>query len=189
MSDRTCIKCNTKFRYPSTLKTHLEKSSRCAISSDEINTFFSSFDSNVQPNVQQIIQTNVQQIIQPNIEPNIEPILEPTLEPNVQRQNSNSIKINKFNCNTCNKLFTRKSSLLRHQREISCFNKNETTTLNPTENINSNQIPNQIQNQIYNTNNQNTINSNNTINNTIINNNTTIIQHINPFGFEDFRTI
>jgi hypothetical protein len=193
MSDRTCIKCNTKFRYPSTLKTHLEKSSRCAISSEEINIFFSSFDSNVQPNVQpnvqQIVQPIIEPIVEPILEPTLEPILEPTLEPNVQRQNSNNIKINKFNCNTCNKLFTRKSSLLRHQREISCFNKNETTTLNPTENINSNQIPNQIQNQIYNTNNQNTINSNNTINNTIINNNTTIIQHINPFGFEDVRTI
>ena len=185
MSDRTCIKCYTKFRYPSTLKTHLEKSSRCAISSEEINIFFSSFESNDQQNDQQNVQQNIQTIL----EPIVEPIVEPILELNVQQINNNNIKIKNFYCNICNKLFTRKSSLLRHQREISCFIKNETTILNPTENINSNQIPNQIQNQIYNTNNQNTINSNNTINNTIINNNTTIIQHINPFGFEDVRTI
>ena len=183
MADRTCVKCKTKFRYPSTLKTHLENSSRCSISQEEINIFFSTFESNVRPSIEPILET----IVEPILETIVQPVIEPIVQPVVQQ--INNIKINKFNCNTCNKLFTRRSSLLRHQREISCYNKNIESTPNELPNSNANQITNSSQTQIYNTNNQNTINSNNTINNTIINNNTTIIQHINPFGFEDVRTI
>ena len=84
--------------------------------------------------------------------------------------------INIISCNNCSKTFTRKCSLIRHQKESICL---------PTPII----IP--INNTTNNNTNNNTINNNttnNTINNTI-NNNTTIIQHINPFGFEDVRAI
>jgi hypothetical protein len=80
-------------------------------------------------------------------------------------------------CNKCSQVFVQKSSLYRHQRNIKC----EKLTTQPPTNPPS---------QINHTNSHNTTNNNNTTNNTIINNNNnTIIQHINPFGFEDVRTI
>ena len=79
-------------------------------------------------------------------------------------------------CNKCSQVFVQKSSLYRHQRNIKC------------EKLNT-QPPTNTPSQINNNNSHNTTNNNNTTNNTIINNNNTIIQHINPFGFEDVRTI
>jgi hypothetical protein len=95
---------------------------------------------------------------------------------------------NIIRCNTCKKKFIQKSSLYRHQRTINCGNSNAT----PTQSTTPSTIPvTQSQTNINNTN-TNT-NSHNTTNNTIINNtdnsNNTIIQHINPFGLEDVRTI
>ena len=170
MEDRSCFKCKETFRYPSTLKIHLEISSRCAISKEEIDKFFLSIQSNKKKNKKEI-----QQPIQPSIkEQSQEPIQE-----TIQEQNKNKLII-KFNCIICNKLFTRKSSLLRHQREIICQSPIEVTTQVSIQAQTN--IPNQI---------NNTTNNNNTINNTFNNiiNNTTIIQHINPFGFEDVRAI
>jgi hypothetical protein len=109
--------------------------------------------------------------------------------------------INIIKCNICLQVFSQKCSLYRHQRNVKC-NKNQdrtntqpntpsnlsnpsTTPSNPS--TPSTIPPNNISNQINNlTNSHNTIN-NNIINNTI--NNTINIQHINPFGFEDVRTI
>jgi hypothetical protein len=96
--------------------------------------------------------------------------------------------INIIKCNICLQVFSQKCSLYRHQRNIKC-------SISEIPNIISNVIPNQnlipniilIPNQINNTTNNNQI-TNNTINNNIINN-TINIQHINPFGFEDVRTI
>ena len=85
------------------------------------------------------------------------------------------VNINK--CNICLQIFSQKSSLYRHQRIAKCVPPNQSSTSNPTPN---NNLSNQI-NNINNTTNNNI--TNNTINN-IIN-----IQHINPFGFEDVRTI
>ena len=91
-------------------------------------------------------------------------------------------------CITCNKEFSRKDSLNRHLRTSkSCINKN--LNINSS-NTNIQEIPNTIPNQILNTNTTNNTINNNTINNTTnITNNTINIQHINPFGFEDVRTI
>ena len=92
---------------------------------------------------------------------------------------------NIIRCNTCKKTFIQKSSLYRHQRTINCGNSNATQSTTPS----STPV---TQSQTINNNNTNT-NSHNTTNNTIINNtdnsNNTIIQHINPFGLEDVRTI
>ena len=39
-ADRTCPKCNTIFKYPSFLKTHLKESTRCKINNDDIVKYF-----------------------------------------------------------------------------------------------------------------------------------------------------
>jgi len=115
--------------------------------------------------------------------------------------------INIIKCNICSQVFSQKCSLYRHQRNVKCNKNQDRTNTQPNTpstiepNTPSNQPtnpsnqpsnpstipPNNISNQINNlTNSHNTIN-NNIINNTI--NNTINIQHINPFGFEDVRTI
>jgi len=91
----------------------------------------------------------------------------------------NEIKKCNFSCSKCNSNFTQKSSLKTHLEKSKC-SKTEI------------QIPNKINNTLNNNTINNTINNinniiNNNSNNTIINN--TIIQLINPFGFEDVRTI
>jgi hypothetical protein len=100
-----------------------------------------------------------------------------------------NIKI--FNCNKCNKNFSRKDSLERHILISKCGKSQEHI---PNNILNPNNISNQINNTTNNNNNNdnriinnNINNDNRIINNTI--NNTTIIQQINPFGFEDVRAI
>ena len=112
---------------------------------------------------------------------------------------------NIIKCDNCSKTFTRQSSYTRHQNTSSCRRQENSTILNsltpdqikiitniikqkPNTPNNNNTINNNINNIINNNNNSNnTIINNN--NNNIINNNNTIIQLINPFGFEDVRTI
>jgi len=89
---------------------------------------------------------------------------------------------NIIKCNICSQIFVQKSSLYRHQRNIQCVKKRSSKVSIPNI-IHINQPPTAVTNNINHT------NSHNTTNNTIINNNNTIIQHINPFGFEDVRTI
>jgi len=79
-------------------------------------------------------------------------------------------------CNKCNKTFNNIQAYKRHYKETKCSNFKDSIS-------NTNLIPNQTNNTTNNIIN----NNNNIVNNTIINN--TIIQHINPFGFEDVRTI
>ena len=126
MSNKTCPKCKSEFKYQSFLKRHMQISSRCSISNEEIELFFNP-------------------------------------------------KINSIVCNKCNKFFTRKSSLIRHQKESKCNN-----ILIPSQVINNTTNNNNNDNRVVNQ--TNITNNNNTINNTII-------QHINPFGFEDVRAI
>jgi len=81
----------------------------------------------------------------------------------------------KLCCTKCNKVFTRSDSLLRHNNESKCSRTNPIPQINNIQN----QTNNNIQNQ-----------TNNITNNTIIQNvQVQTIQHINPFGFEDVRTI
>jgi hypothetical protein len=110
---------------------------------------------------------------------------------------------NIIKCNSCLKTFTRKSSYIRHQNTSKCRRQENSTILEsltpdqikiitniikqkPNTSNNDTTVNNTINNIINNNNNNN---SNNTIINNNITNNNTIIQHINPFGFEDVRTI
>ena len=96
---------------------------------------------------------------------------------------------NIIKCNICSQTFVQKSSLYRHQRTIQCVNKKNSSKLSIPNTINIPQPTTAVTNNINHTNSHNTTNNNNT-NNTIINNNNNInIQYINPFGFEDVRTI
>ena len=163
MSDRTCPKCKTVFKYPSLLKNHMKTVYHCITSDDTIDKYIK------------------------------------------------SIKLDKKNiCNNCAQSFTRNSDLTRHKLKSKCgkleiakqiekkdgLNKLTIEQLKLLYPNNYNSILDNIKTQITNTNtnpnsnsnNINTINNNIMITNNTINNNT-IIQHINPFGFEDIRTI
>jgi len=56
--DRTCPKCKTKFRYPSTLKIHLESSSRCSMNKDDIELFLSTIKPVIIPVIEPVIINN-----------------------------------------------------------------------------------------------------------------------------------
>ena len=153
MSDRTCPKCKTVFKYPSLLKIHMKNVFHCITSDDNIEKYIK------------------------------------------------SIKIDKHNiCDKCEQSFTRNTDLTRHKLKSKCgkleiakqiekqhgLNKLTIEQLRLLYPNNYNSILDTIKTQI--TNNNNTINNTIVITNNTINNNT-IIQHINPFGFEDIRTI
>ena len=156
----TCPKCNIVFKYPSLLKTHFRKAYHCLIPEDEITKFF----------------------------------------------NLNNI----YKCSKCNKELPNIKSFNRHSKETICGKsqllQNSSQTANTfLESLTPEQLKqiakiinkktkktevsniSNIANTDNTTNTTNMINSNNVTNNTI--NNNTIIQHINPFGFEDVRTI
>jgi len=106
-------------------------------------------------------------------------------------------------CLKCKKGFVNSKALNRHYKETICGKLQKISTkinLNPaliksltseqltkiSEIITKNEKQN-VSNTLNTSNTVNTINNNNITNNTI--NNNTIIQHINPFGFEDIRSI
>ena len=178
MSNINCPKCNVEFKFISVLKRHLKISSRCKASEEEINSIID------------IINTNIT---------------------NITNTNNINISNNIISCNHCNSVFTKLSSLKYHNINSRCGkiqiakeieNKDGVTNLTIEQlkllypdnfkimlNNIKNQSPSQLQQQIINNNNNTHNNDNRIINNTINNINNTIIQHINPFGFEDVRTI
>lgn len=49
-ADKTCPKCNTIFKYPSFLKTHLKESARCKINNEDIVKYFDNVKNNINSN-------------------------------------------------------------------------------------------------------------------------------------------
>lgn len=49
-ADKTCPKCNTIFKYPSFLKTHLKESARCKINNDDIVKYFDNVKNKINSN-------------------------------------------------------------------------------------------------------------------------------------------
>ena len=117
---------------------------------------------------------------------------------NIKTETETKINNKNINCIYCNKEFSRKDSLQRHIEKSKCGklqiqeNKNTLNISKQNLQILIKEEAQKILNNNNLTNNNNTINNiinNNTIINNNITNNNTIIQHINPFGFEDVRTI
>ena len=157
--EHCCPKCKIIFKYPSLLKTHFRKAYHCLLTEDEIETFF---------------------------------------------------KINNtYECLICKKKYNNIKTLTRHSKETICSKRQTPQSIKSTNSTNSNILealtPEQLKqiakiinkkltkSEISNISNiSNTDNTTNTTNNMINSNNVTnntIIQHINPFGFEDVRTI
>ena len=159
MEDRTCTNCDKIFIYPSELKKHFKHTICCKKSDEDIKEFF--------------IQIKI----------------------NKQEKNKNR----QYICCNCNVIFLQKCTLTRHINTSKC-NKEQNARqtqiellqkqidelkdqpLRPQQHptAQAHQIINQIEQQTIN----NINNVNNNVNNNLTINNITIIQHINPSGFE-----
>ena len=171
MSNIICPKCNSTYKYISLLIRHLNSSSRCKTDTEEIVKFSNKINTLIKNDKHQKLS------------------------------NKNNI------CNYCKYIFTKKSSLIYHQKKSKCgiiqnikliaekqgidkltleqlklIEPDKYNEIMRTNTINIPQPTNAVTNN--HTNSHNT-----TTNNTIINNNNINIQYINPFGFEDVRTI
>ena len=93
--DRTCPKCKDIFRYPSTLKIHLETSSRCSMTKEEVNCFLSTIK--------------------------IKKVIKPSTNPIIEENKTNNSKI----CKICNIIYSRKDSLDRHFKNSKCSKNKE----------------------------------------------------------------
>ena len=166
MSNIKCPKCLITFKFISVLKNHLQISSRCSIPESQIIIYFK--EHNLIEKTYKIKNKN-KNSEQNN---NSEQINNEQNNNSVQSNNREKNNTNKeLKCNNCKKLYSRIDSLNRHIKTTTCNFKTET---NPTSITN---------------NHTNSHNTTNNTNNTIINNNNINIQYINPFGFEDVRTI
>jgi len=175
MSNIICPKCNSTYKYISLLIRHLNTSSRCKTDEEEI--------AKISNEISNLIKNDKHQKL----------------------SNKNNI------CNHCKYIFTKKSSLIYHQKKSKCGIIQNLKLIAKTKGIDkltieqlkliepdkyndiikqNNQPTTAVTNNINHTNSHNTTNNTNNTNNTIINNNNNInIQYINPFGFEDVRTI
>jgi len=177
MSNIKCPKCLNTFKFISVLKNHLKISSRCSIPEKAIIIYFK--ENNFIEKTYKLKHKNEIEKSNNSKENNT------NNEQKNDNNNSNNQKSNnkeknntntELKCKNCKKLYSRIDSLNRHVKTTSCKFKKESKNIN-TNNINH-------------TNSHNTTNNTNNTNNTIINNNNNInIQYINPFGFEDVRTI
>ena len=174
MSNIKCPKCLNTFKFISVLKNHLKISSRCSIPEKAIIIYFK--ENNFIEKTYKLKHKNEIEKSNNSKENNT------NNEQKNDNNNSNNQKSNnkeknntntELKCKNCKKLYSRIDSLNRHVKTTSCKFKKE------SKNINTNNI-----------NHTNSHNTTNNTNNTIINNNNNInIQYINPFGFEDVRTI
>ncbi len=183
MNNFKCPKCFEGFKFKSLLKRHL-KSVRC-FSTDEyiedyinkkynkkVNTTTTNTDNttNNTNNTTDTIDTTTTNT--DNTTNNNTATTTATTDTTTTNTTTNNNELNLYICDKCNNSYKYKTSLNKHKRKSKCYNNNTNTNTNS----NTNNITNNI------------INSNNNNNNTNIVNNINI-QYINPFGFEDVRSI
>ena len=178
MNNFKCPKCFEAFKFKSLLKRHL-KSVRCFSTDEYIEDYINkkynkkvntttttNTDNTTNNNTTDTIDTTTNTINTTSTTANTDTTT------NNNDTNTNNNELNLYICDKCNNSYKYKTSLNKHKRKSKCYNNNNNT------NSNTNNITNNIINS----------NSNNNNNNTNIVNNINI-QYINPFGFEDVRTI
>ena len=161
------VHCKKIFNYPSHLKIHLQKSYHCKQTIDNIDIY-----------IEEIIQ---------NKKNNIVNIIESTQCVYCNKTYANKFTLTRhMNTSKCNKeQYERNKQIELLQKQIDALKEKPLRAQNiPNHQVQLQplQVPQVIQPQVINQIEQQTINNIN--NNLTINNNITIIQHINPAGFE-----
>ena len=186
MADRTCPKCKVVFKFPSMLKIHVKNSFHCLTSSEDIEKYITEHTIpkpviNINTEIKclncNLTFTQISSLTRHNKESKCAKTIKENEKKKTSEEYINQIK--SLNPTLAKKI----ENLFKKEKEKET---NRQLINNTTNNINNN--TNNITNHTNNTNNietQNTFNS--IINQT--NYNTITIQHINPFGLEDVRTI
>jgi len=184
MADRTCPKCNLKFKFPSILKTHVKNSFHCLMSNEDIEEYINknSITKKQKSSIIKCVNCNLvfsqlSSLTRHNKETKCGKL---NKNQNTETDKYRNIKLDKEfikHIKTLPKQIanTIKKILEKKEKNI-CINNTTNTTNNNIDNITNN----------------NTDTITNNIDTTIINhinNNNINIQHINPFGFEDVRAI
>jgi hypothetical protein len=218
MSDRTCPKCNLVFKFPSILKAHFKNSFHCVKSDEEIETYmteniipkdiiynnikcdycntqFSQISSLNRHNKDSKCAKNIKdsdkkirkeefinqiKILDPKLAKKIEKLFNKDKDKE-EKEDKETNKDNKDK--ETNKYNKDKEEIIKEKENNKETNKDKEEIIKEKE-TKKDKIIKIINNNTTNIETQNNIN--NIINQT---NNTITIQHINPFGLEDVRTI
>ena len=122
-----CYKCFSVFKFISVFYKHLETSSRCSMSKNDINNYFT--ENNLYIKKYNVKQNNSEKI-------------------NTEDLNIKKYKIKSLQCDKCKKNFSRIDSLNRHKKQLQCSKQKSnsikqinTININPFEYEDINKIP------------------------------------------------
>ena len=183
MADRTCPKCNLKFKFPSILKTHVKNSFHCLMSNEDIEEYINknSITKKQKSSIIKCVNCNL-------VFSQLSSLTRHNKETKCGKLNKNqNTETDKYRNIKLDKEFIKHIKTLPKQ----IANTIEKILEKKEKNICINNTTNTTNNNIDNITNNNTDTITNNIDTNIINhiNNNINIQHINPFGFEDVRTI